>query len=640
MDPVKEKLNLLKKLANEKKSLNHGNQQIENENELEDIEAQSFNQTEEANAYHNLIYDRVENDQDDSELDEDDDDDDSNNNNAQTENLLQDSDSNTNQVITNEQDYESSNKKARTLNEPLKLAYSLSENNIELIKADNTTINTINSSIINDSECNNNNNNNESLFVYDDDKQEPKQNINLIESLANNENKENFSNLDNKNTNTSSAEPTSMQKGIIAKQNELLVDKKPAYKYLQNSIESSSATTPKYINRIKELYDKERSCSTESINLPISAKKNLFPLINQNLAKSPSLLKLSPQSSINNNNTNLATINSEDQDSSLQGKAPLALPEISIDGANLVDDTSQISDVDESSVFSMTSAAYNKASTKSEPIVTSSGHNRSSKYIRHLRDTFNSGRSDSIDNLKRNSFNVSFNQIDELNSLNRNVSPLPNSTSANTQVEKMKEKFSKINDTTEARKVQQTTNNRSSSIFAFENNVNKPIEPPVSNLQNLELRFPLKNEENNIELPEKRKESPKALRKYQKSKTSDLTGLIFVNNAKEDAQKDEQNSDYDMLIDKYGIDAKYSHENAIIRSTLFSHRARPNTAQQEAAQTNDNAMPMMKQENKPQKKVISLVLRELVLEGGAILVHLMYKYIASFLYKLFLKISN
>lgn len=638
MDPVKEKLNLLKKLANEKKSLNHGNQQIENENELEDIEAQSFNQTEEANAYHNLIYDRVENDQDDSELDEDDDDDDSNNNNAQTENLLQDSDSNTNQVITNEQDYESSNKKARTLNEPLKLAYSLSENNIELIKADNTTINTINSSIINDSECNNNNN--ESLFVYDDDKQEPKQNINLIESLANNENKENFSNLDNKNTNTSSAEPTSMQKGIIAKQNELLVDKKPAYKYLQNSIESSSATTPKYINRIKELYDKERSCSTESINLPISAKKNLFPLINQNLAKSPSLLKLSPQSSINNNNTNLATINSEDQDSSLQGKAPLALPEISIDGANLVDDTSQISDVDESSVFSMTSAAYNKASTKSEPIVTSSGHNRSSKYIRHLRDTFNSGRSDSIDNLKRNSFNVSFNQIDELNSLNRNVSPLPNSTSANTQVEKMKEKFSKINDTTEARKVQQTTNNRSSSIFAFENNVNKPIEPPVSNLQNLELRFPLKNEENNIELPEKRKESPKALRKYQKSKTSDLTGLIFVNNAKEDAQKDEQNSDYDMLIDKYGIDAKYSHENAIIRSTLFSHRARPNTAQQEAAQTNDNAMPMMKQENKPQKKVISLVLRELVLEGGAILVHLMYKYIASFLYKLFLKISN
>jgi hypothetical protein len=281
----------------------------------------------------------------------------------------------------------------------------------------------------------------------------------------------------------------------------------------------------KYVNRIKDFYDKERTSSTESLG-----GKSVF---SQKVSKTkPSM-----------------------------PTAPIAMPEVH--GTN-------DSDVDDSSIMSTPSTLTNSSSRVNRP---------PNRYINNLLNNFaTTNRADSVENLKRSNFLIQTNsQVDVDANSNKNI--MYNSSN---QVDKIKEKFAKINQTTNLASNQR---NLTQLDVASRNLIldEKPKEERES--EEFELRFP-PNKSDTIKKIDDIQAPPatRSVKKYQRSKTSDLSDVIFVKNENgidNESNKKEFNTfsnktrEFDDLFSKYGVDKKYSTENAIIKSTMYLDRIKP-----------------------------------------------------------------
>ena len=328
-----------------------------------------------------------------------------------------------------------------------------------------------------------------------------------------------------------------------------------------NSMLIIGAPMSKYVNRIKDFYDKERASSTESLG-----SKSGF-----NTNRSANLLRQIKQQQ----QQNAAVV------------APLAVPETTGNPASNTNNDDLTSDIDDSSIFSAASSAVANTARPTTSLF------RSNKYINNLRNTFSSTsmRSDSIENLKRNSFN----------SFHPTASGLVEPSNVN-QVDRLKEKFTKINqdqdrpNTNRISNVAQhieptlsppppTQESTSGLISRLDEKITKDASPSPLYVNNEPLTV------NNAATPAPVNaatlRSGPAVKKYQRSKTSDLTDFIDFNKSDEpivdDQLKQQQftpadrraalkNFEFDALISKYGFDKKYHSENAIIKSTMFLDR--------------------------------------------------------------------
>ena len=289
---------------------------------------------------------------------------------------------------------------------------------------------------------------------------------------------------------------------------------------MSSKLETDNKPMSKYVNRIKDFYDKERASSTESLG-----GKSVFS--NKVVAKA----KAVPKEAL----------------SQPQLKAPIALPEATIESPCVDESKRNDSDFDESSSISIKT-------------------NRTNKYINNLLNNFNatSTRSDSIENSKRNNFNSSQSQTDDANK-------------SNSQVDKLKEKFIKISH--EPDRPNNATANRNLTLIESLTQSNSVKTPLLANEHSneLELRFKSTNQnEAEFNTTRKNENSSRNLKKYQRSKTSDLSDVIFVKNESGNLESDKfsRENQFDSLFSKYGVDKKYQTENAIIKSTMFLDKIR------------------------------------------------------------------
>ena len=282
-----------------------------------------------------------------------------------------------------------------------------------------------------------------------------------------------------------------------------------------------SGVTPmsKYVNRIKDFYDKERASSLESLGSKsvISQKK--------------SKVIMTPT-------------------------APNATPEIFNENTIVKQHALNESD-DEASVASMQSNVISRA-------------NRApNKYINNLLNNFSAAsslRADSIENLKRN--------VDGEAACNKSV------YNSSNQVDRLKEKFTKFNQPTTA-----TANNQRLTTQLDSTVKSSNLDEKSKELDEiLELRFPVGENENVVQdqIKQVSNGSNRNPKKYQRSKTSDLSDVIFVKNDinnENESDKKEVNAfkrnEFDDLFSRYGVDKKYSTENAIIKSTMCLDRIQP-----------------------------------------------------------------
>lgn len=277
--------------------------------------------------------------------------------------------------------------------------------------------------------------------------------------------------------------------------------------------------TSKYINRIRNMYDKERASSTECIN----SLKLRSPLQRQGSTIKRTNDTCTPK--------NMLSAQNSLQSDYLEKSAPLASPEVLRDPS--LNDTDQ----EEPSIIS----SNNGSARHQTP------NQRSQSYITHLRNTFNTNsvRSDSIEIAKRNSF-------------------VPESSH---QIEKIKEKFSRINQSSQ----------RNSYIHPAEMNKFASHYKSLRSLKTDELASESTKVEQlvknlNQEAKKTEVKPKKQIHKYQKSITSDLSSFILERDKEIQSRKDAQaNQLQDMdkkLIDLYSIDTKYAAESAIIKSSL------------------------------------------------------------------------
>jgi hypothetical protein len=279
----------------------------------------------------------------------------------------------------------------------------------------------------------------------------------------------------------------------------------------------------KYVNRIKDFYDKERTSSTESLG-----GKSVF---SQKAQKTKTSM---PPTT-----------------------APIAMPEVQ--GTN-------DSDVDDSSIMSTLTNSNSRV-------------NRApNRYINNLLTNFaTTSRADSVENLKRSNFIQANSQADVVDVANSNK----NMFNTSNQVDKIKEKFAKINQATNNQRNWAQLDVASRNLILDE----KPREERDN--EELELRFPPQKSETIKKVDEIQAPPPpttRSVKKYQRSKTSDLSDVIFVKNENSidnEANKREHNAfsnktrEFDDLFSKYGVDKKYSTENAIIKSTMYLDRIKP-----------------------------------------------------------------
>lgn len=284
-----------------------------------------------------------------------------------------------------------------------------------------------------------------------------------------------------------------------------------------------SGVTPmsKYVNRIKDFYDKERASSLESLG-----SKSLISQKKSKVITTPTAPNPAPE--ILNEN--------------LIGK------QHALNGSD-----------DETSVASMQSNVISRA-------------NRApNKYINNLLNNFSfatSLRADSIENLKRiNDGEAACNNKSVYNSSN--------------QVDRLKEKFTKFNQPITSTATNQRLATQLDSMVKSSNLDEKSKELD----ETPELRFPVVGEnENQVQdtIKQVSNGSNRNPKKYQRSKTSDLSDVIFVKNDinnENGSDKKEVNAfkrnEFDDLFSRYGVDKKYSTENAIIKSTMCLNRIQP-----------------------------------------------------------------
>jgi hypothetical protein len=370
----------------------------------------------------------------------------------------------------------------------------------------------------------------------------------------------------------------------------------------------------KYISKIKDLYDKERSSSTESIHQLLSNK----PTANGNGVKSKE--------------TGARSLDS--QRAKLKRGTQIALPELLVDGQestrsreqdnqeeinddensnyNEIDNDDQDDDEDDEQLTnSEVSKAYDNNLLSTSPsraahltavshsdLSTPTAPSRSNKYIKHIREALmSSSRSDSLDNLKRNSL---------LNGQESNASAT---------IDKLKEKFDRMANNMQQQQHQQTQPIRNSLVYPSMGNLstsgnryslmNAPMASTLAeglselSLPNRLLQQQQQQQQLNSKVSidasslfmhaKKLSGSPRQTHKYQRSKTSDLSDLIFARGDTEQEQQQQEHhqqphnykhevvnkrvrkyEDELYLSGKYDVDAKYQPENAIIRST-WSH---------------------------------------------------------------------
>ncbi|RNA07395.1 hypothetical protein BpHYR1_033676 [Brachionus plicatilis] len=345
--------------------------------------------------------------------------------------------------------------------------------------------------------------NSASLIVFDD--------IDKIESSE--------SNMDIKMLNTTNTETNSNYR---LNANPLSSVKSQQHSNKSFTIGQQHEPTSKYINRIRDMYDKERALSTECINSlkpkgPLQRQGSSIKKINE--AFSPQKL-LTPQHSLQSDHLEKS-----------EKSAPLASPEV------LRDFSVNDSDQEEPSIMSSNNGSV-RHQTPSQ---------RSQSYITHLRNTFNahSVRSDSIEIAKRNSF-------------------VPESSH---QIERIKEKFFKINQPNQRNSYMHPgeMNKFASHYKSLRSLKAEELQPESTKVEQLVKNL-------NQEAKKNEPKPKKQIHKYQKSVTSDLSSFILERDKEIEYRKAEQAREFEdmdkRLIDKYSKDARYAAESAIIKSSL------------------------------------------------------------------------
>lgn len=198
------------------------------------------------------------------------------------------------------------------------------------------------------------------------------------------------------------------------------------------------------------------------------------------------------------------------------------MPEILLEPEESVPNRTNIDEANMATAEIKSEASVDDCSINHEPL-----SNRSSKYIRNLRNNFTSLRSDSIECLKRNSallrnedlaspyFKHSTLSLSPFLANSANIN-LPSLNSPTNQIIRLKEKFSQAE--------KPTSNGRHSIILASSTKINEdksPVKPEAEPLQKVE---PIQKPSEEAPKPK----SPKTVKKYQKSKTSDLSEFIKV----------------------------------------------------------------------------------------------------------------
>ena len=186
----------------------------------------------------------------------------------------------------------------------------------------------------------------------------------------------------------------------------------------------------------------------------------------------------------------------------------------------------------------------------SEPIINRS----SSKYIQSLRNNFTSLRSDSIECLKRNNGLFRANELNNqfkhstlsIFPINSNGSTLNlNLSASNNQIGRLKEKFSKVEN------IEKLSINRYSMMVPLiqlkQNEVKTDLKtsPPI--VTNTEQVPKMKEQKTLKTAEEPVVKSPRTLKKYQKSKTSDLSDLLNAPDKSEN--KNPVNTEFDQNME-------------------------------------------------------------------------------------------
>jgi hypothetical protein len=288
---------------------------------------------------------------------------------------------------------------------------------------------------------------------------------------------------------------------------------------LMRLVGTSVTPMSKYVNRIKDFYDKERTSSLESLG-----SKSVISQKKSKVITTPTTCNATPEIFNENTIVKQHVLNESD---------------------------------DETSVASMQSNVISRA-------------NRApNKYINNLLNNFSAAsnlRADSIENLKRN--------VDGEAACNKSV------YNSSNQVDRLKEKFTKFNQPITAAATNQRLTTQVDSTMKSSN-----LDEKSKELDEIpELRFPVGENENVAQDPIKQVSngSNRNPKKYQRSKTSDLSDVIFVKNDinnENESDKKEVNTlkknEFDDLFSRYGVDKKYSTENAIIKSTMCLDRIQP-----------------------------------------------------------------
>jgi hypothetical protein len=342
--------------------------------------------------------------------------------------------------------------------------------------------------------------------------------------------------------------------------------------YSNSKINQPDFASSKYVNRIRDYYDKERASSVESIHLQ---KKNNTQNSRQSLVFNQSKIlneidmksqnnigNLKSKEIITNKNEDNVDENLSELNESLRIRTNLY--------NNIENNNSQNSELDES--ISCISNSSNKNKKANFTFKNSTSEKIDNKYIKHLRDSFNLLVNDSLyfqSNRKKDKLSKNYTSSFNLSSSNSN------------QIEKLREKFTKkYTDTQPINSFQKRTN-------SFRNS---ELEENTSDTQILNSSKILSLKSNSLNdddyksyieqfshidkevayLESKKQENPtKNLHKYQKSKTLDLTDSILNQKEKKAFQSDKKLiEDYNNLREEINLDSKYLPENAIIKSTL------------------------------------------------------------------------
>jgi hypothetical protein len=519
MDSVREKLNLLKKLAIEKKSANYSNKNqhhhhhttTNEQTELNDHEKVHTTQpTSSSDSNNNNKINSLNGSENKQEKEE------SNKQHINKLSLINsiNNNNNNNNILEGENKIEFilNNKSETESITPVGLLIENKENKQETTTKtkDNTKINDIN-------------NNNNSLEIDSAD------HLNRMKILN--------------NLKTSSLNPPAPAPHMDSRIRSVSIDNSN-FKLTGQIIDTDDlikkASSFKYSKRIQDIYDKERASSNESIH-KIGLLQQQHYLLNPNF------------------NNNYLTKQS----------APLVVPEV----INELTSNNEASDLDQIDNKTTTTTTPNKNKDYSDLSLPNT-RLKNNKYVKYLRNTYTSP-SITVENSKSRTNSLiradqSFIRSDRIDRMPSTLTLLNTNgggsgSNYNSQIDKIKEKFSKISDKTNIlsitpapshlllpallsaavttniiknnnnninNKIKANNLNESDNLYSKMNIYNSSnlnsIDDNINNNKNYNISSYNKNINKEI-LNEKTTlvDSPKTLRKYNKSKTSDLSGLIL-----------------------------------------------------------------------------------------------------------------